>query len=225
MMKRIIILSEVKPVNYITEETMRHLRLGCIKKSRYLLRAVEAGLACKLTLTYGKYHQMRDLHQLATSDEPNSNEHAEVMAAFINQLPIGRHTTPSELYHTQEEYTDEAIDAYKEYKRYCELFEDKYFKPAIVEQFCKTVYDADDYYTFKVYSNLYYSVYAEALLLYQMGSIDYLAFTQQFQTISLFDGRRKPLSSFDLKLFLRTMHKVVDLYIQLLLNSESQILT
>lgn len=222
MMRRIIILNEVKPVKYFTEETMRHLRLGCIKKSRYLFRAVEAVLACKLTLTYGKYHQMRDLQNLAANDEPDAYEHAEVMAAFINQLPVGRHTTPSELYHTQEEYTDETIDAYKEYKNYCELFEDNYFKPAIVEQFCKIVYDADDYYAFKTYSNLYYSVYTEALLLYQMGSIDYLTFTQQFQTISLFDGRRKPLSSFGLKHFLRTMHKVVDLYIQLLLNPSAK---
>ena len=222
MMKRIIILSEVRPVKYFSEETMRHLRLDSIKKSRNLLRAVESILACKLTLTYGKYHQMRDLHQLATSDEPDSYEHAEVMAAFINQLPIGRHTTPSELYHTQEEYSDETIDAYKEYKHYCELLEDNYFKPPIVDHFCKMVYEADDYYTFKACSNLYYSVYAEALLLYQIGKIDYRTFTEQFQVISLFEGRKKPVCSSELKLFLRTMHKVVDLYIQLLLNPSAK---
>ncbi len=222
-MKRILILNEVHPVKYFTEETMRHLRLDNIKRSRYLLRAVEALLTNKLTLTYGKYHQMRDLHQLATSNEPDSYEHLEVLAAFINQLPIGQHTTPSDLYRSKDDYTDEAIDAYKEFKHYCELFEDNYFRSATVERFCKTVYEADDYYTFKAFSNLYYSVYAEALLLYQIGRIDYPTFTEQFQVISLFEGRKKPLSSSELKLYLRTMHKVADLYIQILLNPKETI--
>lgn len=61
-----------------------------------------------------------------------------------------------------------------------------------------------------------YSVYAEALLLFQIGKIDYLTFVEMFQEISLFEGRRKPLKAADLKLYLRTMHKITDLYISLL---------
>lgn len=61
-----------------------------------------------------------------------------------------------------------------------------------------------------------YSVYAEALLLFQIGKTDYRTFVEMFQGISLFEGRRKPLKAADFKLYLRTMHKITDLYISLL---------
>ena len=114
--------------------------------------------------------------------------------------------------HSKEEYADDAIDKYKEYKHYLELFEGEGFIPEIAEQFCKIVYKTDDYYTFKAFSNMNYSVYAEALLLFQFGRTDYHIFVDMFQEISLFEGRRKPLKARDLKLYLRTMRKITDLY-------------
>lgn len=84
------------------------------------------------------------------------------------------------------------------------------------------MYEADDYYTFKAFCNLYYLVYAETLLLYQMGQIDYPTFANQFQVIELFNGKRKPMTSDDLKLYLRTMHKIVNLYRSLLMEEMNQ---
>ena len=96
------------------------------------------------------------------------------------------------------------------------MFEGEGFLPEVVRQFCKTIYDADDYYTFKAFSNLNYGVYAETLLLYQFEKMDYSTFMNQFQEISLFERKRKPLKSSAFKLHLRTMRKVVKLYESLL---------
>ena len=212
------------PQGYFSEITMFHLRPQFASTSRWLLRSVKAMLACKLTLVYTQYHQMLDLQSLVASDYEESYEHAELMASFLSQLLPLRPTSPSELIHSKEEYANESIDKYKEYKRHLELFSGECFIPEVVEQFCKIVYEANGYYTFKAFSNMNYSVYAEALLLFQIGKIDYLTFVEIFQEISLFEGRRKPLKAADLKLYLRTMHKITDLYISLLqkyLNNSS----
>ena len=173
-------------------------------------------LACKLTLVYGRYHMMTDLRSLVVSDYHESYEHAEVMADFMNCLLPFQHTTPSDLMQSRESYADQSIDMYKEYKHYLELFEGEGFLPEIAKQFCKTVYDADDYYTFKAFSNLNYGVYAETLLLYQFEKMDYPTFMEQFQEISIFERKRKPLKASAFKLYLKTMHRVLDLYKSLL---------
>lgn len=204
------------PQGYFSEITMCHLRPLFASTNRWLLRSVKAMLACELTLVYAQYHQMSDLQSLVASDYEESYEHAELMASFLNQLLPSHPTSPSELMHSKEECADEAIDRYKEYKHYLELFSGEYFISEVAEQFCKKVYEADDYYTFKAFSSMNYSVYAEALLLFQIGKTDYRTFVEMFQEISLFEGRRKPLKARDLKLYLRTMHKITDLYISLL---------
>lgn len=204
------------PHGYFTEETLLHLIPPCAAKFRWMLRAVEAMLACKLTLVYGRYHMMMDLRSLAIGGHQESYEHAEQMANLLNQLLPFHHTTPSDLLQSQESYADQSIDIYKEYEHYLELFEGECFYPEVAKQLCETVYETDDYYTFKAFSNLNYGVYAETLLLYQIGRIDYSTFVGQFQEISLFNGNRTPLKSRDLKLYLRTMHRVVDLYKSLL---------
>lgn len=201
---------------YFSELTILHLRPQFAPTSRWLLRSIKAMLACKLTLVYAQYHQMSDLQSLMASDYKESYEHAELMASFLSQLLPSRPTSPSELMHSKEEYADDAIDKYKEYKHYLELFSGEYFISEVAEQFCMKVYNADDYYTFKAFSSMNYSVYAEALLLFQIGKTDYHTFVEMFQEISLFEGRRKPLKAADFKLHLRTMHKITDLYISLL---------
>ena len=94
---------------------------------------------------------------------------------------------------TKAEYIDETIDVYKEYEHYLDLFEGGDFIPETVKRFCEMVYETDDYYTFKAFCNLNYSIYAETLLLYQVGGIDYHTFVNQFQELSLFERRQKPL--------------------------------
>ena len=55
-----------------------------------------------------------------------------------------------------------------------EEYSDEQFVPSVVEQFCKIVYEDDDHFIFfKPFFNLYFSVYADALLWYQQGKIDY----------------------------------------------------
>lgn len=162
------------PQGYFSELTTIHLRPRFASTSRWLLRSVKAMLACKLTLVYGRYHMMMDLQSLVASNYQESYEHAEVMADFMNCLLPFQHTTPSDLMQSRESYADQSIDMYKEYKHYLELFEGEGFLPEVANQFCKTVYDADDYYTLKAFSNLYYGVYAETLLLYQYKELNKL---------------------------------------------------
>lgn len=204
------------PCGYFSEETMQHLKPWNAASNLRRRRSIEAMLACKLTLTYGKYCQMMDLRLLATSKEPETYEHAEMMADLMNQMAPWYYISTSDLMHTQDEYVDESISMYEEYKCYLELFNGDGFISSVVERFCEMVYKADDYYTFKAFCNLYYSVYAETLLLYQFSKMDYHCFAEHFQEISLFEGKRKPLDGKKLKLYIKTMRKIVDLYLTLI---------
>ena len=209
-------MTYIIPQGYFSELTTIHLRPRFASTNRWLFKSVEAMLACKLTLVYGRYHMMMDLRSLAISKEEDTYEHTEIMADFMNCLLPFQHTTPSDLLQSRESYADQSIDMYKEYMHYLEMFEGEGFLPEVAKLVCKTVYNADDYYTFKAFSNLYYSVYAETLLLYQFEKMDYPTFMDQFQEISLFERKRKPLKSAAFKLYLRTMRKVVELYKTLL---------
>ena len=209
-----------KKLSYFTEETMKHLILKNATHDRWLFRSSKAMIACKLTLVYGPYHTMSDLQSLSASGYQETYEHAEIMASFLSQLIPSHPTTPSELMQTSDDYSNEAIEKYKEYKHLLELLEGDCFYPKVAEKFCKKVYKARNYYTFKAFANLNYSIYAQALLLYQISKIDYETFVDQFQEISLFSQKRKPLTLSELKLFIRTMSKVVDLYFTLLAKTK-----
>lgn len=209
-----------KKLSYFTEETMKHLILKNSTRVRWLFRSLKAMIACKLTLVYGPYHMMSDLQSLAASGYQDTYEHAEILASFLSQLIPSHPTTPSELMETTDDYSNEAIEKYKEYKRLLELLEGDCFYPKVAEKFCKKVYKARNYYTFKAFANLNYSIYAQALLLYQISKIDYKTFVDQFQEINLFEQKRKPLTLSRLKLYIRTMSKVVDLYFNLLAKTK-----
>ena len=209
-----------KKLSYFTEETMKHLILKNSTRDRWLFRSLKVMIACKLTLVYGPYHMMSDLQSLAASGYQDTYEHAEILASFLSQLIPSHPTTPSELMETTDDYSNEAIEKYKEYKRLLELLEGDCFYPKVAEKFCKKVYKARNYYTFKAFANLNYSIYAQALLLYQISKIDYKTFVDQFQEINLFEQKRKPLPLSRLKLYIRTMSKVVDLYFNLLAKTK-----
>jgi hypothetical protein len=205
-----------KKTSYFTEETMKHLILKHATRDRWLFRSLKAMIACKLTLVYGPYHTMSDLQSLAASGFQDTYEHAEILASFLTELLPSHPTTPSELMQTSDDYSNEAIEKYKEYQHLMELLEGDCFYPKVAEKFCKKVYKARNYYTFKAFANLNYSIYAQALLLYQISEIDYKTFVDQFQEISLFSQKRMPLTLSKLKLFIKTMNKVADLYFTLL---------
>lgn len=199
---------------------MKHLILKNATHDRWLFRSLKAMVACKLTLVYGPYHMMSDLQSLAASRYHETYEHAEIMASFLSQLIPSHPTTPSDLMQTSDDYSNEAIEKYKEYKHLLKLLKGDFFYPKVAERFCKKVYKARNYYTFKAFTNLNYSIYAQALLLYQISKIDYKTFVDKFQEISLFSQKRKPLTLSELKLFIRTMNKVVDLYFSLLAKTK-----
>ena len=205
-----------KKISYFTEETMKHLILKNATLDRWLFRSLKAMIACKLTLVYGPYHMMSDLQSLAASGFQDTYEHAEILASFLTELVPSHPTTPSELMETVDDYCNEAIEKYKEYKHLLELLEGDCFYPKVAEKFCKKVYKARKYYTFKAFANLNYSIYAQVLLLYQISKIDYKTFVDQFQEYSLFSQKRKPLTLSELKLYIKTMSNVVDLYFTLL---------
>jgi len=118
------------------------------------------------------------------SEEKTSYQQAERMAAMMNQLTI-IHSSPSDFLHTKEESVDECINAWKDFKQLVDEYADTYFVPSVVEDFCKKVYTDDEHFIFfKPFCNLHYSVYADALLWYQQGKIDYETFCQEFQELS-----------------------------------------
>ena len=209
-----------EPKGYFSEKTMLRLILkNAIGSNRLVVRSVETMLACKLTLTYGPYQQMHDLQYIATTGKTESYESAEMFSNMLNLMVPTRHTSPTDFMHSQEDYINDSIDKYEEYKKYLNLFEGMGFVPKVVDKFCETLYNTDDYYGFKASSNMHYIVYSEALLLYQMEQIDHLTFMQQFQRINLFDGHRKPLTGTMLKQILNTIHPIVDLYKKVLAES------
>lgn len=198
--------------NYFSETTLCHLKMLQGISLQHLQRALDVTLACKLTLTYGKYHLMMLHRQLAMSEEQTSFQQAERTADIMNQITIF-HLSPTDFLHTQEQSTDESIDVYKEYKQLVAEYSDEHFEPAIVDQFCKTVYEDEEHFIFfKPFCNLYFSVYADALLWYQQGKIEYDEFCMQFQELSWMDGHRTPLDGKRLKMYIMSMREVVEAY-------------
>ena len=203
------------PDNYFSDETLSHFIPQQGLSERYQRRALDVTLACKLTHVYGKYHLAMLHRQLAMSEEETTYQQAERQAEMMNQMTLF-HSSPSDFLHTQDESTDESIDTYKEYKQLLEEYSDEQFVPSVVEQFCKMVYEDDDHFIFfKPFCNLYFSVYADALLWYQQGKIDYDEFCMQFQELSWMDGHRTPLDGKKLKMYIMSMREVVDWYKQI----------
>lgn len=198
--------------DYFSEITLSHLKPQKVLPERYQRRAFDVTLACKLTHVYGKYHLVMLHRQLAMSEERTSFKQAERTADMMNQITIF-HSSPTDFLHTQEQSTDESIDVYKEYKQLVAEYSDEHFEPAIVDQFCKTVYEDEEHFIFfKPFCNLYFSVYADALLWYQQGKIEYDEFCMQFQELSWMDGHRTPLDGKRLKMYIMSMHEVVEAY-------------
>jgi len=198
--------------DYFSEITLSHLKPQKVLPERYQRRAFDVTLACKLTHVYGKYHLVMLHRQLAMSEERTSFKQAERTADMMNQITIF-HSSPTDFLHTQEQSTDESIDVYKEYKQLVAEYSDEHFEPAIVDQFCKTVYEDEEHFIFfKPFCNLYFSVYADALLWYQQGKIEYDEFCMQFQELSWMDGHRTPLDGKRLKMYIMSMREVVEAY-------------
>lgn len=199
-------------MEYLTEKTLRTLKIYQGINPKYCQRSLDVTLACKLTLTYGKYHLMMLHRQLSMSEERTSFQQAERTADMMNKMTIF-HSSPTDFLHTQEQSTDESIDVYKEYKQLVAEYSDEHFEPDIVDQFCKTVYEDEEHFIFfKPFCNLYFSVYADALLWYQQGKIEYDEFCMQFQELSWMDGHRTPLDGKRLKMYIMSMREVVEVY-------------
>ena len=133
------------------------------------------------------------------------------------------HSSPSDFLHTHDESIDESIDTYLEFKKLVEEYADEYFVPSIVKEFCKMVYEDDDHFIFfKPFCNLYYSVYADALLWYQQGKIDYKTFCLEFQELSWVDGKRTSLNGRMLRMYIMSMREVVEHYYKLLAENKKQ---
>jgi hypothetical protein len=127
---------------------------------------------------------MMDYRQLAMSKYQMTYQEAERQAEMMNQITIVHHSA-ADFLDTLDDRVNESIDTYREYKWLLEDFSDEVFVPSIVEEFCKRVYEDEEHFVFfKPFCNLYFSVYADALLWYQQGRIDYNTFCQEFQELS-----------------------------------------
>ncbi len=200
------------PSHYFSETTLSHLKSEQLLPERYKRRALDVTLACKLTNAYGKYNLVRLDRELFMSEEKTSYEQAERQAAMMNQMTVF-HSSPSNFLNTREESVNECIDAWKEFKHLVVEYADKQFVPSIVEEFCKKVYDDEEHFIFfKPFANLFFSVYADALLWYQQGKNNYETFCWVFQELSWIDGKRTPLNGRKLKMFIASMREVVDFY-------------
>ena len=199
-------------MNYFSRKTIAHLCPQQGLSELHRRRALDVTLACKLTHVYGKYHLAMLHRELAMSEEQTTYQQAERQAAMMNQITVF-HSSPSDFMHTQEESTDESIDTYKEFKQLVEEYSDEQFVPCVVVHFCKMVYEDEELFIFfKPFCNLYFSVYADALLWYQQGKIDYATFCMEFQELSWMDGRHTPLDGKRLKMYIMSMREVVEAY-------------
>lgn len=195
-----------------SEVTLSHMNPQQGLSECYQRRTIDVTLACKLTHVYGKYHLAMLHRELVMSEERTTYQQSERQAAIMNQITMF-HSSPSDFMHTKEESTDESIATYRELKRLVEEYADEHFVPSVVEEFCKRVYEDDDHFIFfKPFCNLYYSVYADALLWYQQGKIDYATFCMEFQELSWMDGNRTPLNGRRLKMYIMSMREVVEAY-------------
>jgi len=168
------------PNNYFSKKTLSHLKPQQGLSERCQQRALNVTLACKLTHVYGKHHLVMLYRELVMSEEQTTYQQAERQAEMMNQITVFQ-SSPLDFLHTQEQSIDESIETYKEFKRLMEEYSDEQFVPSIVEQFCKRVYeDNDNFIFFKPFCNLYFSVYADALLMYQQGKTDYSTFCREF---------------------------------------------
>lgn len=70
-----------KPNNYFSETTLSHLKPKQGLSKRYLQRALDVMLACKLMHVYGKYHLAMLHRELAMSEERTTYQQAERQAA------------------------------------------------------------------------------------------------------------------------------------------------
>lgn len=202
-------------MSYFSEKTINHLCLQQSMSAHYRQRSLDIMLACKLTLVYGKYHLMMDYRRLAMSKYQMTYQEAERQAEMVNQITIVHHSAVDFL-DTPDDRVNDSIDTYRAYKRLLEEYSDEHFEPTIVDQFCKTVYEDEKHFIFfKPFCNLYFSVYADALLWYQQGKIDYDEFCMQFQELSWMDGHRTPLDGKKLKMYIMSMREVVDWYKEL----------
>ena len=200
------------PNNYFSKKTLSHLKPQQGLSERCQQRALNVTLACKLTHVYWKYHLVMLYRELVMSEEQTTYQQAERQAEMMNQITVFQ-SSPLDFLHTQEQSIDESIETYKEFKRLMEEYSDEQFVPSIVEQFCKRVYeDNDNFIFFKPFCNLYFSVYADALLMYQQGKTDYSTFCREFQELSWMDGKRTPLDGKRLKMYIMSMREVVEAY-------------
>ncbi len=201
-------------MSYFSEKTINHLCLQQSMFARHRQRSLDVTLACKLTLTYGKYHLMMDYRQLAMSKHQMTYQEAERQTEMMNQITIVHHSA-ADFLDTPDDRVNDSINTYKEYKQLLEEYSDEVFVPAVVEEFCKRVYEDDEHFIFfKPFCNLYFSVYADALLWYQQGKIGYEEFCMQFQELSWMDGSRTPLDGKRLKMYIMSMREVMDFYKQ-----------
>lgn len=199
-------------MRYFSEETLTHLKPHQGLSERYQQRALDVTLACKLTHVYGRFHLAMLHRQLAMSEEQTTYQQAERQAEMMNLITIF-HSSPSDFLHTKDESIDESIDTYLEYKKLVEEYADEHFVPSVVNQFCKMVYEDDDHFIFfKPFCNLYFSVYADVLLWYQQGKIDYKTFCMEFQELSWMNGKRTPLKRSNLKMYVMSMREIVEAY-------------
>lgn len=199
-------------MKYFTKTTLNNLRPQPNQCTRYRQRSLDVTLACKLTLVYGKYHLMMDYGQLALSEYQMTYQEAERQAEMMNQITIVHHSV-ADFLDTPDDRVNDSIDTYRAYKRLLEEYSDEVFVPAVVKEFCKRVYEDDEHFIFfKPFCNLYFSVYADVLLSYQQGKIDYDEFCMQFQELSWMNGSRTPLDGKGLKRYIMSMQEVVEMY-------------
>lgn len=199
-------------MKYFSKDTLHNIRLQQDLSARHRQRSHDVTLACKLTLAYGKYHLMIDYRQLAMSKHKMTYQEAERQAEMMNQITIVHHSA-ADFLDTADDWVNDSIDTYRENKRLLEEYSDEVFVPAVVEEFCKRVYEDDEHFIFfKPFCNLYFSVYADALLWYQQRKIGYDEFCMQFQELSWMDGSRTPLDGKRLKMYIMSMREVVEAY-------------
>ncbi len=197
---------------YISEQTMRRIRIINADTPRLLARRRWIQLACDLAIAYYYYNAMRTAGENAAEEMPELEEIEEILPLF-NQC-LGVDVTLSELYDSHLNGTDNSITYYKLYKDTLRILDGKMFKPALAEQLFKELYEEYTEIPFIGLIHQYYSEVARLILQYMCENIDYDTFMTTLMNTKTFEHQR-PMDGPVLRTMIKTGVKWVNRYLQI----------
>lgn len=128
---------------------------------------------------------------------------AEKMADFLSQIS-GRSVPVEEILQSDDEMSNEAIEAYEEWKAFAGLLDLEAVKAT-----CKRIYYDNEYWFLRMKCDMEYPFFMDAVMAWEDEIIGIEGLLYNLQDISLWSGERKPTN---IRTFAKQMIKMLRLY-------------